>query len=199
MARKVKRLAVVFAVLSALALPVIALSIVLHGFAVAAQWEVERRGLPQQDHNALKHAYAAAEMYSLARLVVGPEHAAALVVTLGEANEWAERFVKHTTDWSPEVYKDLRNNLSGIAAAEWLYGETGYVWPCTRLQLIGKLVEEDLIIATDEDPRLPDLPRAPDTGSAIAKMKNDEAMLSTRLYEEITARSAELKSDLGLD
>jgi hypothetical protein len=196
---KVRRLAWVLGCVAVLLLPVLALGAVLQGFSLAASWTVRARGLPAEDHNAIKHAYAAAEIYSLLRMVAGPDCAAFVVTELGEANEWVERHVKFMTDWSPEVYKDLRNNLSGIAAAEWLYGQAGYTSPFTRARLIGKLAEDGDLAMTYTDPRIPDLPLAPDTGSAIVRMHADEAELSTRIAAGIAAKSAVLKADLGLN
>src|SRR5690606_3240173 len=108
------------------------------------------------DHNGIKHAYAAAEIYSLLRPLAWPEYAASAVITLCEWNERMERRLKRTTDWSPEVYKNLRNNLIGIEAAEWLYAEAGFVLPPTRLRLVGKLAEDGVVLARDSDPRIPE-------------------------------------------
>ena len=182
-----------------LALPFLAISAVHVGFSQAAYAEISRRGISEENHNAMKHAFAATEFYSLARLVFEPEQAARIVVRLGETNERAERYLKHTTDWSAEVYKDLRNNLTGIAAAEWLYAQEGYVSPCTRLRMVGKLAEDGELAALHTDPRLPVLPNAPDTDTAIAKMKQDEAGLREKLAADIAARGAALREDLGLD
>src|SRR5688572_10361047 len=101
---KVRRLAWVLGFVAALILPILALGAVLQGFSYAASWTVRERGLPAEDHNAIKHAYAAAEIYTLLRVVAGPACAASVVTHFGEMNEWAERYVKLTTDWSPEVY-----------------------------------------------------------------------------------------------
>jgi hypothetical protein len=199
LAVKVRRLAWVLGGIAALLLPVLALLVILQGFSFAASWTVRERGLSREDHNAIKHAYAAAEIYSLLRLIAGPECAASIVTDFGEANEWAERYVKHTTDWSPEVYKDLRNNQSGIAAAEWLYGQAGYTGPFTRARLIGKLAEDGDLALIYTDPRIPELPLAPDTETAIARMHGDQAALRARIADEIAAKGAALKSDLGLN
>ncbi len=191
--------ALVLGALCAAFLAVAIPGLVLHGFSRAASLEIQKRpGLGPADHNGLKHAYAAAEVYSLARLVLGPERAAAAVITLGEWNERAETYVKPSTDWSPEVYKDLRNNLTGVAAAEWLYGEAGFTSPFTRLSLIGKLAEDKVTLALHTDPRIPDLPQRPDYERAIERMRQDEPRLLDELRAEITARGPELKAELGL-
>lgn len=71
--------------------------------------------------NAAKHAYAAARVYQGLRIIgCPPPHAERLVITLGKANEYAEVIVKFFKPDSPqEVLKDMYNNKSGIAAAEW--------------------------------------------------------------------------------
>lgn len=196
---KIRPLALVLGVLCAAFLAALSVGAVMHGFSRVASWEIRQRPeLRAAHHNAIKHAYASAEIYSLLRPLFGADAAAATVVALGEWNERAERVVKRTTDWSPEVYKDLRNNLAGIAAAEWLYNEAGFTSPLTRLRLIGVLAGGGVLALTDRDPRLPDLPLAPDTGSALARMQGDEAELARRLAEEVAARGHGLKRDLGL-
>ncbi len=196
---KVRRLAWVLGCVAVLLLPVLALGAALQGFSLAASWTIQQRGLPAEDHNAIKHAYAAAEIYALLRVVAGPDCASSVVTKFGEINEWAERYVKLTTDWAPEVYKDMRNNLSGIAAAEWLYGQAGYASPFTRARLIGKLAADGDLAAIYTDPRIPDLPHAPDTAAAVARMHADAAELSVSLAAAIAAKSAALKADLGLN
>lgn len=197
---KLKPRAVIFGVLSAGFLSVVVLSAVMHGFSRAASWEIQKRpGVAARDHNAIKHAYAAAEVYSLLRPIAGAGIASCAVITFGEWNEYAERYVKYTTDWSAEVYKDLRNNMAGIAAAEWLYNEAGYVSPVVRLKLIGKLAEDGVLAADENDPRIPDLPMSPDTGSALAKMRADQDAVTAEIGRDIAARAVELKRDLGLD
>jgi len=197
---KLKPRAVILGALAAGFLSVVALSAVMHGFSRAASWEIQKQPeLAARDHNAIKHAYAAAEVYSLLRPIAGPGVASCAVITFGEWNEYAERYVKYTTDWSAEVYKDLRNNIAGIAAAEWLYNEAGYRSPFTRLKLIGKLAEDGVLALDETDPRIPDLPRSPDTGSALAKMRADQNAVAAEITNDIAARDAELKRDLGLD
>jgi hypothetical protein len=192
--------AVILGALSAVFLSAVALAAVMHGFSRAASWEIQKRpGIEARDHNAIKHAYAAAELYSLLRPIAGAGIASCAVITFGEWNEYAERYVKYTTDWSAEVYKDLRNNIAGVAAAEWLYGEAGYVSPVTRLKLIGKLAQEGVLAAEETDPRIPDLPKSPDTGSALAKMRADQTAVAAEIRSDIAARGAALKQDLGLD
>lgn len=160
--------------------------------AHAADGVVERQGLALEADNAVKHAYAAAETYATLRIALGSENAAALTEWLGKANERAERWVKHSVDWSPEAYKDMRNNLAGIAAARWLYDEHGWTRPSTRQALVGLLSREGVLAHLDSDPRIPDLPLRPDTNAALAAIARDEAGLRREFADEVEARRGEI-------
>jgi len=186
------------AALALLASPVLALAALMHGFSLAASLEIRNRNLPAADHNAIKHAYAAAEVYSWLRPLMGAQTAARVVIRLGETNEWAERYVKPQVDWSPETYKDLHNNLAGIEASEWLYAQAGFTSPFTRLRLIGRLAEDKDLAASHEDPRIPPLPMRTDDGTAIRKMQEDEATLRAGLAAALAAKTPALRADLGL-
>ncbi len=165
---------------------------------MAASLAIRERGLAPTDHNAIKHAYAAAEVYSWLRPLRGADSAAKAVIWLGETNEWAERYVKPQVDWSPETYKDLRNNLSGIEAAEWLYEQEGFTSPFTRLRLIGKLAVDGDLAPLYTDPRIPPLPQQTDDGTAVLKMQEDEAQLRAQFAADVRAKADALRADLGL-
>jgi hypothetical protein len=158
--------------------------------ANAAVAVVERHGLEPDADNAVKHAYAAAETYASLRPLLGADAAAATTEWLGKANERAERWVKHSVDWSPEAYKDMRNNLAGIAAARWLYDEYGWTAPATRQAVVGLLSREGILASLDSDPRIPELPLRPDTEAALAAIARDEADLRAAFLREIETRRA---------
>ena len=193
--KKSVRIAITMVVL---ALPLIALTAVHILFAQAAEAEIRRRGVDEGYHNAVKHAFAASEFYALARLVAGADRAQTIVISLGELNEWLERYIRHETDVTTEVYKDLRNNIAGIAAAEWMYGQDGYVSPCMRLKLIGKLAEAGDLAAWAEDRRIPALPPGYETLAAIERAEADAPALRAAFDASLAAKSAELRADLGL-
>lgn len=196
---KGRRLIVLGLILALLAAPVGGALVVFVGAAKAASWEIKRRGLPWRDHNALKHAYASAELYALLRPFLSPEKAQRIVLTLGEINERMEVYLKHDPDWSRESYKDMRNNLYGVVASEWLYNEAGYTLPTTRLALIGKLVELRLLVPQPSDARLADIPDQRDASISIPLIREHEYRLQTQFIAETHERSAELRADLRLD
>lgn len=74
--------------------------------------------------NAVKHAYAAAELYSVLNIVLSDQHAESLVMSLGIINEYIERVTKHNKlDSLREIMKDLHNNQAGISAVQWQQGQ----------------------------------------------------------------------------
>jgi hypothetical protein len=162
------------------------------GFAYAASYEIRRSGLPPHVHNAMKHAYASAEVYSAVRPIVGADRAAAFVIFMGESNERAERYLKHQPDWSRESYKDMRNNLAGIEAAEWLYQRRGWTLPFTRLALIGRMAAADILIPEDIDPRLDRIENVFSAEVAIAMMRNDTAQARQDIRAQLDAEEASL-------
>jgi hypothetical protein len=168
------------------------------GFAHAASFEIRRRHLSPETHNAIKHAYTSAEIYALIRPLLGADLSGRLVVMMGEGNERMEKYVKHSTDWSRESYKDMRNNLTGMVAAEWLYQTAGWQWPNTRLRLIGQLAQDRVLVPTQDDPRLGDFPDTRDPAPAIVRMRADHDALARALAEDLAAHSAQLRRALGL-
>ena len=70
--------------------------------------------------NAVKHAYAAAELYSVLNAFLDDDEADSFVMSLGIINEYAERITKlRKPDSLREIMKDLHNNQVGIVAAKW--------------------------------------------------------------------------------
>ncbi|MGQ4275354.1 hypothetical protein [Terrihabitans sp. B22-R8] len=184
----------------ALAVPLGAVAFGYEAFAYAASYEIRRSNLPRHTHNAIKHAYASAEFYASLRPVLGPEWASAAVVHLGEFNERIERHVKHDPDWSREAYKDMRNNLTGIEAAEWLHGQAGgWTWPTTRLRLIGELARLDVLVPQDRDARLAAIPDERAGGPlAIRLMRADHDALKAQIDALIAEQAEPLRRRLGL-
>lgn len=167
-------------------------------FARAASYEIRRSALPPVTHNAIKHAYTSAEIYSVIRPVLGADLSERLVLRMGEGNERMEKYIKHEPDWSRESYKDMRNNLTGVVAAEWLHREAGWAWPSTRLRLIGKLAGDGVLVPLPDDPRLADVPDTRDPAPAIPRMRADHEALKSALDADISARGDALRQALGL-
>jgi len=82
----------------------------------------ETHALPYGCSNAIKHASAAALVYTvLHTLGLGHARTSAMVEELGILNEWAETYVKRgKPDTTGEMKKDLFNNLVGIELARQL-------------------------------------------------------------------------------
>jgi hypothetical protein len=83
------------------------------------QLETEH-GMNGQAANAIKHAYAAAQVYhGLRSIGLKPQKAADTVIWLGKANEAGERIYKiFKPDSTQEMMKDFYNNHAGIVVAE---------------------------------------------------------------------------------
>jgi hypothetical protein len=68
--------------------------------------------------NAIKHSYAAAQVYVFLDFIgIGEKTNETIVITLGYANEYLESIVRfYKPDSAGELTKDLHNNLSGVTA-----------------------------------------------------------------------------------
>lgn len=74
--------------------------------------------------NAIKHAYAAAELYiALEDIGFSPARAEEIVIALGKGNERLEQWVDNwdNPDITPEIMRDLYNNQVGVTAAQWYH------------------------------------------------------------------------------
>lgn len=77
-------------------------------------------GMDAEHANAVKHAYAAYQMYRLFDLVLDDQKAEHAVFVLGKVNEKFEQAVKfNNPDTTEEMMKDMHNNQAGIIAARW--------------------------------------------------------------------------------
>jgi hypothetical protein len=168
-------------------------------FSKVADQEIARRGLSEAEHNALKHGFAAAELYARLRLVFGANNAADLTVWTGEMLERLEQHVNHDRDVAREVYKDLHNNLYGIAAARWMDASSGSSDMQTRLKLLGWLAETHGLADWAEDKRVPQsLPWTPDVEAAIAAARADRPRLEAEFRSALAARRGDIAADLSL-
>lgn len=75
-----------------------------------------------QRANAIKHAYAAAQVYhAFTRVGFSDVHAQQGTVLLGYVNEYLERLMPtNNPDSTLEMMKDMHNNMAGVFAARWL-------------------------------------------------------------------------------
>ena len=78
-------------------------------------------GFTKPSANAVKHAYAASQIYDALRTVgYSPDNAETITLQLGYANEHAEQVIKiHNPDSLREAMRDLYNNQVGVVVARW--------------------------------------------------------------------------------
>lgn len=94
--------------------------------------------------NAIKHAYAAAELYEFLFHFMGQKQAENMVLWFGTANEYAERIVKfRKPDSFTEVLKDYHNNLSGIVAMQW---RLGHAKNKDMLELLIRMADNGILV-----------------------------------------------------
>jgi hypothetical protein len=90
-------------------------------FELQSHRMANRHALDSGYANALKHAEAAATIYSWLRLVgVSDSTSEQIVIRLGIANEYIELYVKRgRKDTTLEMMRDLHSNMVGISVARW--------------------------------------------------------------------------------
>ena len=112
--------------------------------------------------NALKHAEAAATLYSWLRFVGIREQASEqIVVRLGIVNEYVELYVKRgRKDTTLEMMRDLHSNMVGITVARWRESPAApdYRSRSERLVALAKSgvllrSEDDVGLSPEEKPR----------------------------------------------
>jgi hypothetical protein len=90
-------------------------------FELQSRIAADRHALDAGYANSLKHAEAAAALYSALRFVgVRAQASEQVVVGLGVVNEYAELYVKRgRKDSTLEMMRDLHGNMVGISVARW--------------------------------------------------------------------------------
>jgi hypothetical protein len=101
------------------------------------------------------------------------------VDSLGRLNEWIEHYVSRPSkrDSAEEVYKDLRNNLIGAAAAEWLEQTHGRSSTSARLRVLAFLAGERQLLWLSTDIRVPKLDSSSDPSPAMARHDADRSAI----------------------
>jgi hypothetical protein len=104
-------------------------------------------GFTKPAANAVKHAYAASQIYHALRMVgYSPDSAETITLQLGYANEHAEQVVKiHNPDSLREAMRDLYNNQVGIVVARW-HESTGS--QMSIYALLSDLARTDVLITS---------------------------------------------------
>jgi hypothetical protein len=90
-------------------------------FELQSRVTADRHALDAGYANALKHAEAAATLYSMLRFVgIRAKASERIVVGLGIINEYVEMYVKRgRKDTTLEMIRDLHSNMVGISVARW--------------------------------------------------------------------------------
>ena len=115
-----------------------------------------------------------------------PADTAEQVVTeFGIVNERIKRYFKTRPDSTAKVYKDLFNNLSGIATARWLERCDSRHQRPAALQLITSLAAKNSVINLENDTRIPSLPKGSLVGAAIRQFRIDRPKISSSVTNEL--------------
>ena len=104
-------------------------------------------GFTKPAANAVKHAYAASQLYQALRMLgYNPDNAETITLQLGYANEHAEQVIKiHNPDSLREAMRDLYNNQVGIVVARW-HESTGS--QASISALLSDLARTDVLITS---------------------------------------------------
>jgi hypothetical protein len=152
-ARSRRRFAYALAVLLAVVVPIAT----FYGwFELQSRLTTDREGLDAGYANALKHAEAAAALYSTLRFVgVHAQASERIVVGLGIVNEHAELYVKlGSKDSTLEMMRDLHSNMVGISAARWRESDSMSDHRSRSEQLVA-LVRACVLLRSEDDVSLP--------------------------------------------
>ena len=155
-----RRLVYAMAVLLAVVVPPAA----FYGwFELQSHLTTDRHELDAGYANALKHAEAAAALYSTLRCVGVPAQASQqVVVGFGIINEYVELYVKRgRKDTTLEMMRDLHSNMVGISVARWR--ESGETWDRRiRSEQLVALVRAGVLLRSEDDVSLSpeEMPRA---------------------------------------
>lgn len=129
---------------------------------------INERQMDTERANAVKHAFAAAQLYQAFHAVGLNEHVAQhLVLHLGKMNEYAEHFLrkKSKRDSNAEMMKDVLNNYIGVEAAK---QHMQYAPTLSLLDWVVTLAEKDILVTSASD--VPDL--SPEQAKIIANRAN---------------------------
>jgi hypothetical protein len=132
-------------------------------FELQSRLTADRHALDRGHANALKHAEAAATLYSSLRFVgVHDQASERIVVRLGIVNEYVEQYVKRgRKDTTLEMMRDLHSNMVGVSVARWRESPAASDYRSLSEQLVA-LVKAGVLLRSEDDVDLPheDKPRA---------------------------------------
>ena len=161
-------------------------------FEVQSRVTADRYALDAGYANALKHAGAAATLYSALRFVgLGDRASERVAVRLGIINEHVETYVKRgRKDSTLEMMRDLHNNMVGIAVAKWRDSPTTSDRRSRTAQLValakaGVLLrsEDDISLSPEETPRAR---KSADLDWAISWFGQNQAAIEKRALQALS-------------
>jgi len=125
-------------------------------FELQSRLTTDRQALDARYANALKHAEAAAALYSALRFVgVRAQASERIVVGLGIVNEYVELYVKRgSKDTTLEMMRDLHSNMVGISVARWRESDSMSDHRSRSEQLVA-LVRAGVLLRSEDDVSLP--------------------------------------------
>lgn len=97
-------------------------------------------------------------------------------------------------DPTPEVYKDVRNNMAGIVATRWIDARFGRVAPAERLRLTGWLSSRGEILPLRTDSRIPAFPAGFEPELAIARFEQEKPTRAGRIIDLLEQNRARSRS-----
>jgi hypothetical protein len=158
-------------------------------FEVQSRRTADRHALDNGYANALKHAEAAATLFSWLRFVgVRDSASEQIVIRLGIVNEYVEQYVKRgRKDTTLEMMRDLQSNMVGISVARW---RDSAAMPDnrSRSEQLVTLVKAGVLLRSQDDVSLSpdDRPRAKqsaDLNWAIAWFEHNKAAIKERTLQ----------------
>lgn len=137
-----------------------------------------------QRANAFKHAYAAAQIFTLLANITTKENATDAVLFLGYTNERFEQIIdRFTADNTSEIVKDLTNNQAGITAAIWHAHHPNKTETIHDLLII--LAQHNILIVENNpdivSPEAEQLTRQAAVNAAIAKFSELQPTIITHI------------------
>ena len=160
-------------------------------FELQSRLTADRHALDGGYANALKHAEAAAALYSALRFVgVRAPASERIVVRLGVINEYVELYVKRgRKDTTLEMMRDLHSNMVGISVARWRESDSMSDHRSRSEQLVA-LVRAGVLLRSEDDVSLPpeETPRAKQSADldwAISWFERNRAAIEQQVVQAL--------------
>jgi hypothetical protein len=160
-------------------------------FELQSRLTTERQALDAGYANTLKHAEAAAALYSTLRFVCIPARACEqIVIGLGIVNEHVELYVKRgRKDSTLEMMRDFHSNMVGISVARWRDSDATSDHRSRSEQLVA-LVRAGVLLQSEDDVSLPpeERPRAKQSADldwAVSWFERNRAAIEQRATQAL--------------